>query len=92
MVIARGMKESFTLVRRLCYQIYPLGKARLDASPAFVAASMLWFMSRIRSFYKLLSTGLHECRAWVDILLRTAAQAGSGIFTARIEAMKPSEH
>src|SRR5579875_2878265 len=50
MVLARGVKESFLLIRWLGHGIYPAGKARLSRSPAFVTASILWFMSRIRSF------------------------------------------
>ncbi len=92
MVIARGLKESFTLVRRLGYRLYPSGKARLDASPAFVTASMLWFMSRVPSFRKLLATGLNECRALVDVLVVNAHRANPAISVTKIEAMKPSEH
>ncbi len=75
MTIRRGVKESFTLIRRLGYRLYPAGKARLDASPAFVTASMLWFMSRVPSFRNLLATGINECRALVETLVENAAQA-----------------
>ena len=90
MAIARGMKESFTLIRRLGYPLYPTGKARLDASPAFVTGSMLWIMSRIPSFRKLLATGLNECQALVDVLVKASAQVKPAVMVARIEAMKPS--
>jgi 2-dehydropantoate 2-reductase len=91
MMIARGMKESFKLVRRLGYRLYPSGKASLAASPAFVAASMLWFMSRIPSFRNLLATGVNECRALVDVLVVNARRAHPAISVTKIEAMKPSE-
>lgn len=89
MVIARGVKESFTLIRRLGYRLYPASKARLDTSPAFVTASMLWFMSRIPSFRNLLATGINECRALVDTMVATVYQTNSAISVTRIEEMKP---
>ena len=89
MVIARGMKESFTLIQRLGYHLYPATKSRLDASPAFVTGSMLWFMSRIPSFRNLLATGLNECRALVDVLMEASTRAKPSVSIARIEAMKP---
>ncbi len=91
MVIARGVKESFTLVRRLGYRLYPAGKARLDASPAFVTGGMLWFVSRIPSFRNLLATGLNECRALVDVMVEASAQVKPSVSLARIEGMKPSK-
>ena len=91
MTIARGMQEGFTLIQRLGYRLYPAGKARLHASPAWVVASMLWGMSRIRSFRELLATGIHECRALVDALLAQAPHAISPDAMEKIRAMKPSE-
>ena len=90
-VIARGLKESFTLIRRLGYPLYPAGKSRLSASPVWVVAGMLWVLSRIRSFRELLATGVKECRALVDVLVAHAAQANPPVVTRRIEAMKPAE-
>ena len=90
-VIARGMQESFTLIERLGYRLYPAGKARLHASPVFVPASMLWFMSRIPSFRRLLATGANECRALIDVLVANAAGAIASKAVATIKAMKPSE-
>ncbi len=91
LTLARGMKESFTLIQRLGYRLYPSGKARLAASPAFVAASMLWFMSRLRSFRELLATGVNECCALVDVLLAAAPQVVPAVSATRIEKMKPSQ-
>jgi 2-dehydropantoate 2-reductase len=90
--IARGMQESFTLIQRLGYRLYPSGKARLHAGPVFVPASMLWFMSRIPSFRQLLATGANECRALVDVLVAHAREERGSISVAAIEAMKPSDH
>ena len=89
MVIAHGMKESFTLIRRLGYRLYPRGKARLNGSPAFLIASILWFLSRITSFRELLATGLNECRALVDALVAAASKATPAVSLERIKAMKP---
>lgn len=91
MVLARGMQESFTLIERLGYRLYPAGKARLKAMPASMVAAMLWGMSRIPSFRELLATGIGECRALVDSLVESAARANPPVSVARIVAMKPSE-
>ena len=90
LTIARGMREGFTLIQRLGYRLYPSGKARLHAAPAPVAASMLWFMSRISSFRELLATGLNECICLVDVLVANSHEVKPAISLATIEAMKPS--
>lgn len=89
LVIARGMQESFTLIQRLGYRLYPSGKARLHASPVWMVASLLWFMSRIPSFRDLLATGAGECRALVDVLVAAAPRAHPAVSVPTIEAMKP---
>jgi len=89
--IARGMQESFTLIQRLGYRLYPSGKSLLHASPAWLVASMLWFVSRIRSFRELLATGANECRALVDVLVANASQAQPPVSVSKILAMKPQE-
>ena len=91
MRLARGMQESFRLIQRLGYPLYPSGKARLAASPVWIAAGILWGMSRIRSFRELLATGIGECRALVDVLVASARQAHPPISVATIQAMKPAE-
>lgn len=91
LAIARGMQESFTLIQRLGYRLYPKGKSLLHASPAWMVASMLWFMSRIPSFRELLSTGVNECRALVDALLANASRITPSVSVRRIQAMRPSE-
>ncbi len=87
--IARGMQESFTLIQRLGYQIYPSGKVLLHISPEWLVAGMLWFMSRIRSFRDLLATGANECRALVDVLVANTSQVQPPISANKILAMKP---
>ena len=87
--IAQGAQESFKLIQRLGYKLYPPGKARLSASPAWVLASMLWALSRVPSFRNVLATGVGECRALVDVLVAAAAAAQPPVSTARIAAMKP---
>lgn len=91
MVLARGMKEGFALIRRLGYRLYPQEKSVLNASPVGVVASMLWSMSRIPSFRELLATGAGECRALVDVLVAASGQADPPMAAAKILAMKPSE-
>ena len=90
MVIARGVQESFTLIKRLGYRIYPTGKLLLDGGPAWMLAGVLWLMSRITSFRELLASGLGECRALVDAMLAAASRANSPVTVSRIAAMKPS--
>ena len=87
--IARGMQESFTLIQRLGYRLYPSGKALLHASPAWLVAGLLWGMSRVRPFRELLATGANECRALVDVLVANAYQAQLPDTASRILAMKP---
>ncbi len=91
LTIARGLREGFTLIQRLGYRLYPSGKARLHSAPAWVSASMLWFVSRIPSFRELLATGRNECIALVDVLVSAAQNAKPAVAVARIEAMKPQD-
>lgn len=91
LTLARGLKEGFTLIERLGYRLYPSGKAQLHAAPTWVAAGLLWFMSRISSFRELLATGLNECRALVDVLVAHSQEAKPAVSISKIEAMKPSQ-
>ncbi len=91
MRIARGLKQGFVLIRRLGYPIYPAGKRRLDASPAWVSAGLLWCLSRIRSFRELLATGAKECRALIDVMVTQAGRVTPPVPTGAIAAMKPEE-
>ena len=89
LTIARGMKESFTLIERLGYRLYPSGKMILRKSPVFVGAAMLWFMSRLRSFRELLAMGLNESRALADVLVALAPKVNPAVSVQKIQAMKP---
>jgi len=89
MVIARGVHESFALIKGLGYRIYPRAKRLIAASPAPVVAAMLWAMSRIKPFRELLATGVNECRALVDVLAASSPQARPPVAVARLLAMKP---
>jgi 2-dehydropantoate 2-reductase len=91
MVLARGVKESFSLIQGLGFRVYPKGKARINHSPAWVLAAILWFMSRIRSFRELLATGINECRALVDVMVAAAPRSNPPIQVSKIQAMKPAE-
>ena len=91
MALARGVHEGFAVIRQLGYELYPSGKRRLSRSPAEVVAGLLWFMSRIPSFRKLLATGAGECRALVDAMAAAASQANPPVAFAAIQAMKPAE-
>jgi 2-dehydropantoate 2-reductase len=87
--IARGMQESFTLIQRLGYRIYPSMKALLHAAPAWLVAVLLWSLSRIRSFRELLATGVNESRALVDVLAANASEVLEPVAVRKILAMKP---
>jgi 2-dehydropantoate 2-reductase len=88
--VARGVIESFALIRDLGFRIYPASKARIAGLPAPVLAAMLWSLSRIRSFRELLATGEAECRALVEVLLAAAPRAESPVRIEKIRALSPS--
>ena len=90
MILARGVHTSFKLIKGLGYSIYPQSKQSIAGSPAWVMATILWFMSRIRSFRELLATGEAECRALVDVMAAAAPQAKAPVSVADIVAMKPT--
>ena len=89
LVLARGVRASFTLLKSLGYEIYPAAKKRMDKNPTWTVAGMLWFMSRIRSFRTLLATGEAECRALVDDMLASAPTGLPTTVVSKILAMKP---
>ena len=89
-VLARGLHESFTLIRRLGYRLYPAAKVWLDRFPAWMVATALWFISRVTSFRELLATGIGECRALVDSMVAAAPNADPPVAVATIQAMKPT--
>ena len=89
MVIAEGMQESFTLIQRLGYRLYPTGKSLLHSSPTWLVAGLLWFVSRIRAFRELLATGANESRALVDAFVAHASETQPPVSVGKILAMKP---
>ena len=90
LAVARGVHASFGLIKDLGYSIYSRSKALIDRAPASMFATVLWSMSRIRTFRELLATGQAECEALVDAMIATAPQAGASVRIADIAAMKPS--
>ncbi len=90
LALAHGVHEGYALIRGLGYNVYPQSKRRINGSPSWVIALMLWIMSRIRSFRELLATGRAECRALVDVMVTIAPQAQPAVKISRIQAMKPS--
>ena len=90
-VLARGVQECFKLIRGLGYEVYPSGKSLLSKSPAWMVATILWSMSRIKSFRELLATGMVEARSLVDVIVAAAPDANPPILAEKILAMKPSE-
>jgi 2-dehydropantoate 2-reductase len=90
LVLARGVHATFAVIKSLGYQIYPQSKRRLDASPPWMAAAMLWFMSRIQPFRELLATGKDECRALVDVVVSAAPPDTPKVVVTAIAAMKPA--
>ena len=89
LLLARGVHASFRLIRELGYSIYPRTKKLIVRSPAPVLATMLWSMSRIRSFRELLATGKVECAALVDAMCAAAPLATRPAVLSAIQAMKP---
>ena len=85
LVLARGIRASFGVIKELGYPIYPRAKRLIDRSPPSAVAAMLWSMSRIRSFRELLATGEAECRALVDVMAASAPPVAAAL----IIAMKP---
>lgn len=89
MVLARGVKASYKLIKALGHELYPNTKRRIADSPEFAVAAILWGLSRIPSFRQLLATGQAECVALVDDMVTAAAEVRSSVAIADILAMKP---
>jgi len=79
----------FTLIQRLGYRLYPAGKPRFHDCPAWMVASMLWFVSRIHSFREFLTTAVNEYRALVDVLVASASHTNPPASVVYIQAMRP---
>ena len=84
--ISQGVHASFSLIKQQGYEIYPQAKRRIDASPIALMASMLWFMSRIRSFRDVLATGEAECRELIGVM----AAAAPPDLASEIRTMNPA--
>lgn len=91
LALARGMHQGFALIRALGDPVYPAGKARLAGSPYWVAAALLWALSRVTSFRTLLSGAAAECSALVDVMVAAAAAAARPVGVEHITAMKPAD-
>lgn len=89
-LVARGVKESFALIKGLGYPVYPKSKAQISGLPDPVLAFMLWMFSRVRPMRELLATGKNECRALVDVLAEAAPRATPTVRVSRIQALKPA--
>ena len=87
--LARGLRESYSLIRGLGHEVYPRGKARLAGCPVPLVAAMLWTLSRIRPFRELLASGRAECCALIDAMEAAAPRAGESVAVPRIAAMRP---
>ena len=89
-ILARGVHASFALIKMLGDKVYPTAKKRMDGSPVWVGAAMLWFMSRIRPFRELLATGRDECVALVETMASAAPPGAPEAVVSSILAMKPA--
>lgn len=89
LILARGVRECFKLIRGLGYTIHPPSKRRLAGLPIAGVAALLWTVSRIRSFRELLATGEVECCALIDDLIAQAPLAKPPVKAALIQAMRP---
>ncbi len=89
-LVARGVKESFALIKGLGYPVYPKSKVRLSGLPIFILTFMLWMFSRVKSMRELLATGKEECKALIDRMVEAAPRAKPAINVSRIEAIRPA--
>jgi 2-dehydropantoate 2-reductase len=89
LILARGVRASFKLIRALGYHLYPRTKRRIAGSPTAAIAAALWFVSRIRSFRELLATGKAEACALTDDMVAAAQRAQRPVDVPAIQAMKP---
>ena len=90
LILARGVRASFKLIKALGYDLYPSTKRRMAGSPAAAIAAMLWFLSRIRSFRELLASGKAECCALVEDMAAAAPRAKTPVDVSAIQAMRPT--
>ena len=86
---ARGLHQGFALVKRMGHRLYPSGKANLNATPAWLLASLLWTLTRSTSTRELLASGCMEARALIDAMVEQGRKVNAP--TDAIEAMRPDE-
>lgn len=91
LTVACGLKSGFAIIKELGFAIYPTSKSMLASCPVAVLACMLWSVSRVPSFRRLLSQGLLECRALAEVLssAATAAKPPLRHLAERVLAMRP---
>ncbi len=89
LLLARGVHACFSLIKALGFEIYPGAKKSIAANPAWMFAGVLWFMSRIPSFRRLLATGRAEAGELVHDMVSSAPAGTSPGIIARIGAMSP---
>ncbi len=90
LVVSRGLRASFALVQALGYEVYPKTKRRIQRSPTWAVAAMLWSLSRVPPFRRLLATGEAECRSLVEAMATAAPLARSPVDVAAVRAMVPT--
>ena len=88
--VAHGMHAAFAVIRSSGERVYPANKAWLSASPHWVAAAVLWSVSRITSFRVLLAQGAGECHALADRMADAARMIDRPADAASIAGMKPA--
>jgi len=75
MVIARGMRAGYAIIRGSGDRVYPRSKRVIDSLPTFLIAFLLRLLSGIKSFRELLAQGAREARAHVDSMSAAGAKA-----------------
>ncbi len=90
MLVAKGVRGGFRIVKTMGSPLYPTGKKVLNGAPGALLAAMFWGLTRNRSFRELLATGVHECRALVDDLLEAAqAETAGSAAIAAVASIRP---
>lgn len=89
-ILACGVRASFKLIEAMGHLVYPRAKRLIYRSPLGVVATMLWSMSRVRSFRELLASGRAECVALVQAMETEASLARRGDLVEAVRAMAPS--
>ncbi len=88
LTLARGVRAAFALIEALGHPIHPGSKRMMRRSPAAALATMLWALSRVRSFRELLATGEAECLALVGTMAAAALMTDALVPVEVIAAMR----